>query len=211
MFQLARGYRDRGMAAYAELQGAELAAERQGYTATRHQREVGVGYFDAVATAISGGATSTLALEGSTETAQFTAEAAPAPAPATHAAEQVQAALDEDHGRLEGLLARVRQSQDPPALAAALDELRAMLTEHFAHEEHAKGFYGLLGTRSPEHREELNHMIMEHRELLATLRALVERAKGHGSDADLARLSGDLASKLLDHEMREGRLARELA
>jgi hypothetical protein len=211
MFQLARGYRDRGMAAYAELQSAELAAERHGYTATRHQREVGVGYFDAVATAISGGAASTLALEGSTEAAQFGAEASPAPAHATHAAEQVQAALEEDHGKLEALLARVRQSQDAPALAAALEELRAMLTEHFAHEEHAKGFYGLLGASSPGHRDELNHMIMEHRELLATLRALVERAKGHGGDGDLAKLSGDLAARVLDHEMREARLARELA
>jgi isocitrate lyase len=71
MFQLAREYRERGMAAYSELQQAEFSAEADGYTATRHQREVGVGYFDAVATAISGGSSSTTALTGSTETAQF--------------------------------------------------------------------------------------------------------------------------------------------
>jgi isocitrate lyase len=71
MFELARGYRDRGMAAYSELQQAEFAAERAGYTATRHQREVGTGYFDAVTQAISGGQASTTALAGSTETAQF--------------------------------------------------------------------------------------------------------------------------------------------
>jgi isocitrate lyase len=71
MFQLAREYRERGMAAYSELQQAEFSAEADGYTATRHQREVGVGYFDAVATAISGGRSSTTALTGSTETAQF--------------------------------------------------------------------------------------------------------------------------------------------
>jgi isocitrate/methylisocitrate lyase len=71
MFDLARGYRARGMAAYAELQQAEFAAEAAGYTATRHQREVGVGYFDAVATAASGGVSSTTALSGSTEAAQF--------------------------------------------------------------------------------------------------------------------------------------------
>ena len=53
MFNLARGYKERGMAAYSELQQAEFAAEADGYTATRHQREVGVGYFDAVATAAS--------------------------------------------------------------------------------------------------------------------------------------------------------------
>jgi isocitrate lyase len=71
MFELARNYRERGMAAYSELQQAEFAAEADGYTATRHQREAGVGYFDAVATVISGGHSSTTALAGSTERAQF--------------------------------------------------------------------------------------------------------------------------------------------
>jgi isocitrate lyase len=71
MFELARKYRDRGMAAYSELQEAEFAAETHGYTATRHQREVGTGYFDEVAEVLSGGQASTLALEESTETAQF--------------------------------------------------------------------------------------------------------------------------------------------
>ena len=73
MFELARGYRDRGMAAYSELQQAEFASEAAGYTATRHQREVGTGYFDAVATAVSGGQASTVALKESTEAAQFVA------------------------------------------------------------------------------------------------------------------------------------------
>jgi len=73
MFTLASGYRDRGMAAYSELQQAEFASEADGYTATRHQREVGTGYFDAVATAISGGQSSTVALKESTESAQFIA------------------------------------------------------------------------------------------------------------------------------------------
>jgi isocitrate lyase len=71
MFQLARGYAERGMAAYSELQQAEFAAEAAGYSATRHQREVGTGYFDAVMNALSGGTSSTTALEGSTEAAQF--------------------------------------------------------------------------------------------------------------------------------------------
>ncbi|OLT49538.1 isocitrate lyase [Cellulosimicrobium sp. CUA-896] len=70
MFELARGYRERAMSAYVELQEAELAAEADGYTATRHQREVGTGYFDRVATALNPDA-ATLALAGSTETAQF--------------------------------------------------------------------------------------------------------------------------------------------
>ena len=71
MFNLAGGYRDRGMAAYSELQQAEFSAEADGYTATRHQREVGTGYFDAVSQAISGGQASTTALGDSTETEQF--------------------------------------------------------------------------------------------------------------------------------------------
>jgi isocitrate lyase len=72
MFELARGYKDRGMAAYSELQQAEFAAEVHGYTATRHQREVGTGYFDEVSLVISGGQSSTTALAGSTEAEQFT-------------------------------------------------------------------------------------------------------------------------------------------
>ena len=71
MFELASDYRDRAMAAYSELQQREFASEAAGYTATRHQREVGTGYFDAIATAVSGGKASTVALEESTEAAQF--------------------------------------------------------------------------------------------------------------------------------------------
>ena len=71
MFQLAKGYSERGMGAYSELQQAEFAAEAAGFTAVRHQREVGVGYFDAVATAAAGGHSSTTALQDSTEAAQF--------------------------------------------------------------------------------------------------------------------------------------------
>jgi isocitrate lyase len=76
MFELARGYKDRGMAAYSELQQAEFASEAAGYTATRHQREVGTGYFDLVATAVSGGSASTTALAESTEADQFKKNAA---------------------------------------------------------------------------------------------------------------------------------------
>jgi len=71
MFDLARNYRERGMAAYSEFQQDEFAAEAHGYTATRHQREVGTGYFDEVAQVIAGGESSTTALAGSTEAAQF--------------------------------------------------------------------------------------------------------------------------------------------
>jgi isocitrate lyase len=71
MFKLARSYRDRGMAAYSELQESEFAAEAEGYSATKHQHEVGTGYFDEVAKVIAGGQTSTAAFAGSTEEEQF--------------------------------------------------------------------------------------------------------------------------------------------
>ncbi|MEC1259011.1 isocitrate lyase [Bacillus swezeyi] len=71
MFELARQYNNRGMAAYSELQQAEFASEKHGYTATRHQREVGTSYFDEVAQVVTGGTSSTTALKGSTEAEQF--------------------------------------------------------------------------------------------------------------------------------------------
>ena len=71
MFDLARRYKAEGMKAYSEFQQTEFAAEKDGYTATRHQREVGTGYFDQVAEVISGGKSTTLALEDSTEAHQF--------------------------------------------------------------------------------------------------------------------------------------------
>jgi isocitrate lyase len=71
MFELARGYADEGMSAYVRLQERERELEPDGYTAMRHQREAGAGYFDAVMQAVSGGKSSTLALQGSTEAAQF--------------------------------------------------------------------------------------------------------------------------------------------
>jgi isocitrate lyase len=106
MFTLARDYRERGMAAYSELQESEFAAEAVGYTATRHQREVGVGYFDAVSLAISGGQASTTALSGSTEAAQFHATTAQSVA---------------DHGHDDGLVhSRDGAVQDWDAVDRAL-------------------------------------------------------------------------------------------
>lgn len=71
MFTLAKAYKEAGMAAYSKLQEQEFATEKDGYTATRHQREVGTGYFDLVSNTITGGESSTLALKGSTEEEQF--------------------------------------------------------------------------------------------------------------------------------------------
>jgi isocitrate lyase len=71
MFQLAKGYKESGMSAYSSLQDAEFGSEVDGYTATKHQHEVGTGYYDKVSTVLSSGQSSTLALEHSTETEQF--------------------------------------------------------------------------------------------------------------------------------------------
>jgi isocitrate lyase len=73
MFELASDYSRRGMAAYSQMQDREFEAQASGFTAVRHQREVGTGYFDAVAMAVSGGKSSTTAMSGSTEAAQFDA------------------------------------------------------------------------------------------------------------------------------------------
>ncbi|MEG2887315.1 MAG: isocitrate lyase, partial [Aurantimicrobium sp.] len=70
MFNLAKGYKERAMSAYVELQEAEFASEVDGYTATKHQREVGTGYFDVISTALNPDS-ATLALVGSTEEEQF--------------------------------------------------------------------------------------------------------------------------------------------
>jgi isocitrate lyase len=77
MFELAKGYSRRGMGAYSEMQQREFAAQVEGFTAVRHQREVGTGYFDAVALAVSGGKSSTTAMSGSTEAAQFNSRERP--------------------------------------------------------------------------------------------------------------------------------------
>ena len=71
MFELARGYAETGMSAYVELQSREFALEPDGYTAVKHQAEVGTGWFDLVSQTVTQGSSSTLALEGSTEAHQF--------------------------------------------------------------------------------------------------------------------------------------------
>ena len=71
IFDLAKKYKTHGMTAYSKLQEQEFASEKEGYTATKHQREVGTSYFDAVSNTISSGKSSTTAMDGSTESEQF--------------------------------------------------------------------------------------------------------------------------------------------
>jgi malate synthase len=214
IFELARGYRERGMAAYTELQQAELAAERYGYSATRHQREVGTGYFDLVATTVSGGTASTLALEGSTETAQFHAggHATGGAVPDGQAIAQVTRVLEEDHARVEELAARLRDAKDVAGIASALEELSQALREHFAHEEHAKGFYGVLAARSPETHTQLEDLVREHRRILDELGELLQRAKSPAGQTaqELTGRAGALFSTLMAHEKREIALVASL-
>jgi malate synthase A len=207
MFELARGYLEHGMAAYTELQQAEFASERFGYTATRHQREVGTGYFDLVATVASGGTASTLALEGSTEEAQFTAAGRVG---AQHAAAQVTAVLDEDHGRLRLVVDRLESARDTASLVVALEELSQLLREHFALEEHAKGFYGILAARAPAHRAELGRLVTEHGEILESILSLRERAKGPSTAGDLIATARELVGRIQAHEAREKELVKAL-
>ena len=197
-FSLASDYRDRGMAAYTELQQAEFAAERTGYTATRHQREVGTGYFDVVTEVISGGRASTKALDDSTEAAQF------GDADRLAAAQQ---AFDLEHAHIDRIVGRLQASREAPALLAALEELRSTLTGHFQREESPQGLYGLVSSRAPEFRPAFEQLLGEHGELLASIETLVAGAR-RGETASAAGGAAQLTGRLKDHELRENEIAR---
>jgi 2-methylisocitrate lyase-like PEP mutase family enzyme len=195
-FELAKDYRDRGMVAYTELQQAEFGAEREGYTATRHQREVGAGYFDLVTEVVSQGAASTKALVGSTEADQFQDIDRLAAA---------QASFEEEHLMVERLTAKLRSARDATALAGALDELEALLVGHFAREESPQGLYGLVHRRAPELRHEFDHLMAEHEKILEQMRGLKGGAReGRVAAEEVSRL----AATLRDHELRENDIAR---
>jgi len=197
MFQLARDYRDRGMAAYSELQQAEFAAEKSGYTATRHQQEVGTGYFDHVLEAITAGQASTKALAGSTEAAQFTH------ADRLAAAKQ---SMDADHAELAAYVGRVKAAQgDPATLRAALQKLVSFLGEHFEREERDQGIFGILAPRGTSDQGE--QLLTEHRKILADARALVEDGAAGRVAPRLAEDAAKLAAALADHELREHAMA----
>ncbi len=195
-FALAREYRDRGMSAYTELQQAELAAEKRGYTATRHQQEVGTGYFDLVAEVVSGGQASTRALAGSTEAAQFTDADRLAAA---------RASMQEDHRDLEGVAARVRAARDGPALVGALEELARFLGIHFEREERDQGIFGILGEAGAD--EGVDALLAEHREILAEVQALATTVRQGMSPGQAGERAAAAVARLEDHERREHALA----
>jgi malate synthase A len=197
-YSLAQDYKDRGMAAYTELQQAEFAAERTGYTATRHQREVGTGYFDLVTEVISGGKASTKALTDSTEAAQFGD---------VDRLEAAQQAIDQEHAHLSLIVARLRAASEPGALASVLDELGAALRGHFEREESPQGLHGLVTERAREFRPAFDQLMTEHRAFLAAIDGLKATAGGGDTAAAVAgaeRLAADLKA----HEVREDEIAR---
>ena len=198
MFKLARDYRDRGMAAYSELQQAEFAAERSGYTATRHQQEVGTGYFDHVLETITGGQASTKALEGSTEAAQFTQ------ADRLTAAHQ---AMERDHRELGAFVERVKAARDLPALTRALDLLGGFLATHFEREERDQGVFGILANRGAS--DEVDGFLAEHLRILEEVKGLAEGARDGLGDSQVAERSARLVHLLRDHELREHAMAEK--
>ncbi len=198
MFQLAREYRDRGMAAYSELQQAEFAAEKNGYTATRHQREVGTGYFDAVLETVTGGLASTKALEGSTEAAQFTVSDRLA------AAHHV---MEADHANLVAYTSAVKGAKDLQALAKAIEELGGFLTGHFQREERDEGVFRILAHRGSS--ERVDALIADHRRIASNLAKLSADAKTGLSQVQVAERATAIAGELREHEMREHALAAQ--
>ena len=198
MFELAREYRDRGMTAYTELQQAEFAAEARGYTATRHQQEVGTGYFDQVTEVVSGGQSSTKALVGSTEMAQFTQ------ADRLAAAER---AMAEDHRRLDFVIGRVRQAQATDDLARSLEELSGFLADHFEREERDQGIFGILGKGTSAVADAL---LEEHRLILAEIQALALGVREGMNNGAAGEKAAQVVKQLRDHERREHALAESL-
>jgi malate synthase A len=219
MFTLARDYRERGMAAYSELQQREFEDERRGYTAVRHQQEVGTGYFDEVAQTVSGGQSSTTALRESTEAAQFHAILAQADRAAA-ALEQAdtregreglaatRAALEQEHERIEAIIARLRGAREVGALLATVEELAATLAAHFEREERDHGFFGVLGAAGAD-RAQLDQLRGEHRHILASIRALALEGRREAGPVELGGRAVQIAAQLRDHEVRENRLAQE--
>ncbi|WP_408629707.1 hemerythrin domain-containing protein [Anaeromyxobacter oryzisoli] len=207
----ARRLEARGMAAFAELRQRELEPARHGSPAGGGRRAAGAGYLARVAAIVAGGG-GPLARDAAPERVRVQRRGADR-APPTHGVEQVQRAVEADHARLRELVLRIERSTGSAAISAALDELFQQLSEHFAHEEHAKGLYGLLATNGPGRREELARMADEHRQILGQLAALLERTRGPGSLAagDLGPLAAELTSRIMDHEARESRLVDALA
>ncbi len=203
IFSLAREYRERGMAAYSELQENEFAAEKSGYTATRHQQEVGTGYFDQVLEAITGGQSSTKALEGSTEAAQFTT---------TDRFAASRETMSKDHHHLDGIIMGVRvskNSKDAKSITASILELGSFLKVHFEREEHDDGVFGILAKQGKDAR--VDGLIQEHREIKLAIDSLISESKRGASTDVLSERAEAIAVMLRQHEHKEHELVESIA
>jgi hypothetical protein len=143
----------------------------------------------------------------------ITSPAAPAPLQLhPQPAAQVAQALGEDHGHLRDLTARLHGTTDRDALTDVLEDLAASLRQHFAQEEHAAGFFGMLTARGPAHQAETAQLVAEHRELLRDLGHLVAQAHERPAPtAALMHMAAELTARLHDHEARETKLVQALA
>ena len=129
-----------------------------------------------------------------------------------HAAEQVTRALEEDHHKLEALTGQLADAHDRDALTEALEDLARTLKDHFAHEEHAKGFYGIISGKGAELKARTVGLVAEHREILGDLAHLVAVAQERPAPTrEIGRAAADLVARLHDHEARELTLVPALA
>jgi hemerythrin len=120
--------------------------------------------------------------------------------------------LDEDHGLLKELTARLAAAGDRTDLTEALEDLAHALREHFIHEEHARGPYERLAARGPSQQAETARFKEEHRELLRDLGELVWRSQERGAPTrELGREAAELTARLHDHEAREMRALQATA
>lgn len=147
---------------------------------------------------LSGGQSSTKALEGSTEEAQFTD---------LDRIFLAQDAIDQEHAHLNGIMGRLKAAKELPALRSALAELDVALRGHFRSEESADGLHGLVARRAPEFSPAFDALMTEHFDFLKTLKRLGEAAE-KGDTATVLEGVATLAQALKQHEIREDQIAR---
>ena len=131
----------------------------------------------------------------------------------TQPAERVTRALDQDHAELASLTARIESARDDrAALTEVLEDLTRSVRDHFAEEENASGFYGMLSVKGPELQARIAGLVEEHRSLRQDLEHLLTLAQERPAPTHaIGRAAADLAARLHDHEARESKLVTALA
>ena len=203
MFELAeRLPRARHGGLHASCSRRSSRRRRSGYTATRHQHEVGTGYFDVVAQVVSGGTASTLALHGVHGGGAVLSAPAYDRRPMRRRArpsrvEQASRELADDHPRLHALIDRLGRAARPLRdEREALADLHDRLTGHFNAEEKPGGLYDALGVCAPEFRQHLAELVDDHFRFAGVVRDLRERARAIGGARRATRCAADVARLL---------------